>query len=117
MLEPVPKEGCLTYESLTLVCVGISPDRQGKPNSFSVDRDREFWATARNRSRSKGITGPVAPEWPVPFKRNERSRWSGIRKRAAIVLDCAQGQAGREVATRYGQSTPITAQAGGGTPA
>lgn len=29
----VPTEGCLTHEGYTLLYVGISPDKKGKPNS------------------------------------------------------------------------------------
>jgi hypothetical protein len=50
------------------------------------ERDRGFRVNPRNRSRSDRITGQLVTERPVTFRRNERSRWSGVRRRRRAII-------------------------------
>ena len=61
----VPTEGCLTHEGLTLLYVGISPDRQGKPKSSQTLRHRvryHYQGNAEGSTLRRTLGVLLAPE-------------------------------------------------------
>ncbi len=87
---------------------GLVPEERDR---LFRDRDRGFRAIAQNRSPSSGTSGHVRPERPVTFRRNQRSQWSGIRKkmstpeihgswRRAMLLSCVRSEAAIVLLTR-----------------
>jgi hypothetical protein len=70
--NPVPTEGCLTHEGLTLLYVGISPDKQGKPKSSQTLRHRvryHYQGNAEGSTLRRTLGVLLAPESGFPLRR------------------------------------------------
>ena len=96
----VPTEGCLTHEGLTLLYVGISPDKQGKPNSSQTLRHRvryHYQGNAEGSTLRRTLGVLLAEESGFPLRRvgsgrrmtftNAGEKWldAWIRENAFVI--------------------------------
>ncbi len=68
----VPTKGCSTHEGLTLLYVGISPDRQGKPKSSQTLRHRvryHYQGNAEGSTLRRTLGVLLTPESGFPLRR------------------------------------------------
>ena len=70
--DMVPTEGCLAHEGLTLLYVGISPDKQGKPKSSQTLRHRvryHYQGNAEGSTLRRTLGVLLAPMSGFPLRR------------------------------------------------
>ena len=70
--DVVPTEGCSTHEGLTLLYAGISPDKQGKPNSSQTLRHRvryHYQGNAEGSTLRRTLGVLLAQESGFPLRR------------------------------------------------
>jgi hypothetical protein len=70
--DVVPTEGCLMHEGMTLLYVGISPDKQGKPKSSQTLRHRvryHYQGNAEGSTLRRTLGVLLAPESGFPLRR------------------------------------------------
>jgi hypothetical protein len=104
--DVVPTEGCLTHEGMTLLYVGISPDKQGKPKSSQTLRHRvryHYQGNAEGSTLRRTLGVLLAKESGFPLRRvgsgrrmtftNAGERWlDGWMRENALVTWVEHGE-------------------------
>ena len=70
--DVVPTEGCMTHDGLTLLYVGISPDKQGRPKSSQTLRHRvryHYQGNAEGSTLRRTLGVLLASESGFPLRR------------------------------------------------